>query len=467
MRTRSKSTPVNPTTYQVWEHTYTGTLANGQRMLPIRWVPPSVPKTLSLPNSLPKENLSEISDEVKKGRGIKECTHLHRTISALNEHRVLVNAGYVRAYYNGPNVWIKTREHGGSLQPGGEAWNHAHNNATVDRPSLATIQSSWRSAAPDRLHELPAKVVRKLDELHLSTTLIESRELPQLWRLFVGRNSVPKLIDKTIEATTQSLSRVVLADKARRKAELLKALPYLGRSMRNFGNAYRQGMLGTTFGLLPTVRDAQQIAAFVSDRAAGIKRKDVFSVTIRGNETFDYPTSALGSVGMCRNITCSQSRTLDRVDGVRVTSMRPQYNTEIFNTLQHTIDTYIGHNPMGLVWEVLPLSFALDWVFAIDDMLDSLWLSNNRSYVTEYWSSTKIRLQRTVDYRFRADIDGPASIAATSCYKFEEGTSIVNTLTEYKRIRRETPNPLSSLRPKGAQMSNLFLSGLIAVGLRW
>jgi hypothetical protein len=320
-------------------------------------------------------------------------------------------------------------------------WAAAQTPNFVDNPLSVVTQPSWLTL-PDRLSELPSRIIAKCSEVDLSVSLIESRELPQLWKMFQGRKGLVSLVKQSLGGSGS-----------------------LKKRLRSFLEAYRSATLGTVFGFAPTVRDAMDITnAILSHRQT---KRHRFVVSIRDDKIYDYvpPTWTPPEPGnWFTRAYRKQRRTEYRVDGAFVEWIRPQYNTEFFSAAQTTIDRYLGANPLGSIWAVLPLSFAIDWILAVDDVLDSLWLLNNRSFNIQYWSTTKIELIRTV---------GWFSTAATSSkwgsfpvpYQFSE-QSTCSKYADYNRQHRDPPSPLSSVRAKGAEIGNLYLSLLIALGLR-
>jgi hypothetical protein len=161
------------------------------------------------------------------------------------------------------------------------------------------------------------------------------------------------------------------------------------------------------------------------------------------------------------NCNCTQTR----VDGCRYEFSRP------FNAVEDFSRRFIGINGAGLLWEVVPFSFVIDWFIHIDDVLDTLWLNSAPGIKTQFWSSTKTENMRRWTMRNReSDTEifnlSPNPGELTIDFKpISDGIDLSHKWTRYNRIRRDNPVPLDSLRLTLPGIRNVYNLALIAAGL--
>jgi len=151
-----------------------------------------------------------------------------------------------------------------------------------------------------------------------------------------------------------------------------------------------------------------------------------------------------------------------RVDGGLVTINRPPLASDAFNQLSDAIDSYVGVNPIGLIWEVLPFSWAVDWLLSVDDVLDNLFLQASSRFNIQYWTSVKYQYDREVEYKFVEAVSGyPDMIEQLSqCRLLKQSVSY------YLRDRVDPPSLIESSRLRGSSVYHVFLLGLVALGFR-
>jgi hypothetical protein len=297
----------------------------------------------------------------------------------------------------------------------------------------------------DRLGEVPARVVSQLEGLHSSTILYESREFPQLFRLFQRRGAI-----------RQGLG--LLTALGRSGAGVNN--PVFGSTMKRLSKLYREGHLGIEYGLFPTVREVRNVYRELAKRKRS--KHSEFSVTVRG-QTQRTKRSYSGSGANYFAAEIIEDLQANRVDGAHVSYERP--HTDFFQKFEEFERRYIGVNPLGIIWEVLPLSFCLDWIFSIDDMLDTLWLNSQSRYEVHYWTSVKLEHKSSFKLDYIRSVQGSGTLG-NHTVEYAKAPEVDSSVKSYVRTRREPPSPLSSARLRGANVYNLYLAGLIALGFR-
>lgn len=391
-----------------------------------------------------------IIDEVVEGRGIKNVTHVKTTPPAFDSSVYFgPSGGNSRVSADSPNYQhTPTRSYEGPSQAqqiwlagGGKSplYNYAQG------AGLASDASSV--APPDRLGELPAKVVRRLEEWHATTTAWEMQELPALARMFVARNGLLRNLIK------YGVGHFASGD--------------FPRAMQRLVSLYREGQLTWSFGIMPTIQDLKNISDCLR-KPLKDKRK-VLTVTIIGSGQKSSSTMicnpGVSTYALARVVEASDRIRIGRVDGVRCTFERSPI--QFSNDLQAMIDKCVGVNPMGLIWEVLPFSWAVDALLKIDDALDNLWLASNSSINSEFWSSTTTEFSRTMQWAPITGIVPTITLPGQSTLEtYEErlgSSSSEFRKREYSRGRRLPPTVGDSIRLfTGAK--SLYMLFLVALG---
>ena len=391
-----------------------------------------------------------ITDELDKNRRIKYCDHVKRRACTL-KGETCPDAGvgyfYIQNEYQQP---ISQVLQGCVMDDDAifhRAWFEASAGAVTSLDAGLSEQSLVNRVGlpPDRLGELPARIVKAIEEWHASTTLIESRDLPELFSLFTKRGPLYGGYE-------------ALRLYRRAQADLCKR--FRNRNARQtvfkLAKAFREGQLGESFGIMPTVSDALTISRLLRE---GVKRRQTRIVrTIRGlreqqlNATAPYEIDGIGRWSRKEHVE------ITRCDGACADLVRPAYSNDAFDNY---VKRLIGVNGAGLIWEVLPFSFVVDWFLSVDDALDTLWLANQSEYNVQYWSTTKILYHREVKaYQWTSE---EVPVGASFMYK-EWASPVWAEYSHYNRTPRDQPSPLSSIRFRlGPQQG--FLTLLIGLGL--
>jgi hypothetical protein len=387
-------------------------------------------------------------DEQKRGRGVKNVDHVRRVpfifgpsggftssdgitpdpcnpaIGAYAAARDFRVNDYILPYWA-----VEAMAYGGSPPPG---WD---------------FSTSWTDAnfqfamPPDRLGEIPARVLSAIDGVHLSTSLIESRDMPATYGMFVGRNKLVSQL-KNLAFTPKNILRRTLS--GRQAFKLLS-----------------DAQLGYSFGIAPTIRDARAITKEILRHGGKAKSVSGTTTLVGKAKGSVWVGSHWGSPrsGVIGDKRLSSRGDAQRVDGCRWTIDRPQYNTDFFQHADDFMRRFGGQNPLGLIWEVLPLSFTVDWLLSVDDVLDNLWLSKSSTIQTEFWSSLKTSKTWMVEYKTGVAVERTGSVIWSSF------VPLTSSYSHYNRTRRGSPSLVSSARLRGASLWNLYHIALIALGL--
>lgn len=386
----------------------------------------------------------EITDLVSEGRGIKPVNHVKRIRAKLPRvhHISKTNVYWWHQGYLGPTKAAPQYLYENSLIP----WFELRSQLGGGLMNIADGDGSTigLSDPPDRLSELPARIVKRLEAIHASTILFESRELPGLFRMFTRRGEFGREL-------LRQWKNLRYGD-----------LSYFSSSqgVKNFMKQYREGHLGYAFGIAPTVRDALSVTEEILRKRQ--QKKVQFIVTLKGRDdkTSQKFDPARGSYinGQLFEVAAKL-----RVDGARVTYRRPPGTSEFYDQMEQFKNRWLGANPLGNIWEVLPLSFCVDWLLSIDQVIDSLWLQNQSTYQIEYWSSVKTAYHQSYACEVPIKVSGVYPVPE---YEYSKIGPVINEFESYGRELREPPNPLSSVRIRGANVYNTYLAILIALGLR-
>lgn len=305
------------------------------------------------------------------------------------------------------------------------------------RPTLPGL-----SLPSSRLGELPARAVRALEELHMTTTTIEARELPELFKLLSPRGSFLRNASRIGRNYLQGRNP--------------------GKSMKQLCKLYREGHLAYTFGIMPTVSDMTNIVKSLKN---GLKDFKTYKSVTLGGDRSGHKRVSLGDQAWHTNLSMLEEVTHSRTDGVRLLYKKPRNTGEYYDKLLNIWQRTVGCNPMGLIWEVLPFSFAVDWIITIDQLLDLLWLNNQTSYSVQYWTTIKSTYTRTLLYGSPGE-----AIRNTSGFLEIVGFAQPSNVLTYSHYDRQTvppPAPMESIQfVKDFSAKKGFLLGLIGMGLR-
>jgi len=377
---------------------------------------------------------------------IKPVRHTKYSVPAFEPIGWFRGAAPGRVTYGADMIWIPT-DHMVCCEPLHYALEDAYVYYAKWKIDHTTDISTLIGMPPSRLGELASRIVKRLDEVHISTTIIESRDFPQLFRLFSPRGSPVEAI-RAVEKTVRTAKGA--ADAAKKLAR-----------------AIREGSLGWGFGLAPTIADAKNIANEVR-RGARKSRRTEFSVAVSGSGLDTYTASVRGPYYKSSYESCNMNERIEaiRIDGCHVIDTRPPFAYEVFNDLSDAIDRYAGHNPAGLLWEVIPYSWAVDWFLSLDNVIDSLFLRMQNRFELHYWSSTKIEYTRRHDVYFCSNISGAYPGPVDTSPKYYDKTDLVVKSSIYERSVAEPPNPLTSLQLRGTSLTGWYYGLCVAMGLR-
>jgi len=321
--------------------------------------------------------------------------------------------------------------------------------------SYSVGEVQWPDMPPDRLADLPDKVLRAIEKLHSGNIAYEARDLPELWKLFQQRERFYRNL-KLLVSNPRFL-----------------ALKLNGGPRTAVLEGIRSGLLAYHYGIAPTIGDLSKIIREVKlARKGKNKQPKGFSISIRGasgrldpyyDAGFDYPWEPPVSF---RQGSIREELKVVRVDGCRVSIVKDDLRSlsgEWLDRAEDTVSRYVGSNPVGLAWESFPFSFMLDWVFNIDGVLDNLFLWKNSRIQTEYWTSTKASLRQEWKLQVCKDIYGDYPEINR---RWDSSGPVVRTLSHYVRGKREQPSPLDAVRLTDMNAgSKLFWTCLIALGI--
>jgi len=457
MRTRSQILPYNPepniSTLVEYSPTYVPGPAGPQPCLPMVEIARS--SVSESPSRFGSAQIkSVIIDNIDYGfpgrNAFKGC--MHRT----NEPPYYPPVDYVISFtgakaagdYWGPLLRVPGSVQSGSINPGVYAYSDIADQYNIYPESIESVLGLRIPAYTDRLASLPAKAITKLDGLHTSTMLIEARELPTLYRFLRGRE---KLL-----ASGQGPKILALASKIKqsRKKLALTTIKAIASALGVTKEAY----LSYVFCIAPTIDDTVKLVNEVSRSGS----RGVRSVIVRAKGRY---TSALPSKQQGRSSTmyveAAGQLTIEseRLDCLKVDWKRNVASTPFLKQSQEFMERYSGRNQLGLLWEVMPISFMIDWLVSIDDVLDTMWLNTHAEYNTLYWTTNVA--SAILDVRF-------TPVTTQSPFGVLGGTSVSNMTSKvrfYERTRRDPPSPLSSIRMRGDNAKALFHSLLIGSGL--
>jgi len=353
-------------------------------------------------------------------------------------------------YRDDPPLWGRQdyycSELTSSVEPGYEAWVQSDYVSRWHNIGLTTSLQTLIGLPESKLGQLPARIVRRMEDIHASTIAIESRDLPELAKLFNRRGALTELARDALRFLQR---KPVILD----KVALTKRLKEL-----------RESGLGLHYGLFPTIADVKAINQEVKRGVRGRRRE--FVVALNGSNSDSSTHKMLdGYSSFYKNGVCTEALTVVRVDGARVIDHRPPYYSQHLEDLSDKIDRLVGVNPAGLIWEVLPYSWAIDWFVSMDDILDNVFLRVSNRFDCAYWTSVKYAYYRTVTYEIRTAVSGPSSGFREEQYEGNK-SPLTMLVTDYNRERVDPPSVIDSARMRGANLLNVFWLSLCALGFR-
>lgn len=403
--------------------------------------------------------VDEVNDRVKvKKDAIKYVRHVKSDIdqvsvfdgaykSSLNSVPVVASmymGGVPRAYY----ADLRTR----TWLPSLHALARAKQFALVKRQGDDLVLSATLGSMPaDRLPEVPARLVKKLDDLHLLNSAWEARELPDLRQLFDKRN---RLATKAgIDWLAGRMPRFGSVYDYCRQYNPMDKRGFLARPVLDY---LRKNQLGYSFGLMPTIGEIRAIAAAMK---GGLKARNyrtsatiIQSSSVTKNSTLEGLPDPVYSASMREDVL------IRRVDGMRATLRRRRYYSDF---LESVLPALVGHNPMGSVWAAMPFSWCVDLFLSIDDVLDTLWCLKQTEYEIECWSSTKVLSSQAFNFEVLEDMKG--FYPSTPDMILRGGQTMIQKVSLYERLPRSLPTPLSSVRARVGPMMG-YLTALVALG---
>lgn len=455
MRTRTRSRQINPplgfktvlNKAPTWTTEPYGIRHAG---LPIRQVAPT---TWNCSNDTRRELCNEsetITDELDKNRRIKSCDHVKRRVGRIKSETCPaggVGYFYLQNAYQQPIAAMLQGDVVDNDLIHHQAWFQAEAGA-VTRMDAGLSESSLIKRVglpPDRLGELPARIVRAIEEWHASTSIIEARDLPALFSLFTKRGPLYGGYD-------------ALRKYRRAQSDLCKRFRRrtARQTMFQLARAFREGQLGESFGIMPTVSDALTISRLLREGVKQRQKRIIRTIRdpreLRLNATAPYDFDGIGRWRRKELVEYY------RCDGACADLVRPAYMNDAFDNY---VKRLVGVNGAGLMWEVLPFSFVIDWFLSVDDALDTLWLANQTEYNVQYWSTTKVLYHREVmGYQWTNE---QVPVGHPFIYK-EWPSPVWAEYSHYNRIPRDPPSPLSSIRFRMGPRQG-FLTLLIGLGL--
>jgi len=459
IRVRTRVTPaVLQATRTEWYQwgSYPCTYLGNTYYMPGPHVLQSVSETPVVSTTVPLfSSYSYIKDEVRRGSrdSLKPVYHVSSEIKSVpylygaQENTQTREYSYADVNMSAPQQYYAAIKVG-SHEPAGAALSRYGGQAFVQvvdgEPAYA---AGLDFVLPDRYAQLPARLVQKLDSLHLANIAWEAREFPQLFDMFRKRNRL---------ATKAGLDWIAAAVSDRPKWRAMRALTPKGYASAAFCKWLANNQLGYSFGLAPTVGDALAIANALRH---GLKPRSFrTTVTIKQSKEY-YKTVLLDGVGpQVHSAFCAENCTVNRVDGCRATLRRRSYYSDVFNKI---IPALIGHNPANMIWRALPFSWCVDLVLSIDDVLDSMWCQAQTEYELNYWSSHKVVSTQTFGFNVRSDYSGSYPDGLVEV--LGSNGDMTRVVKVYNRYNREPPNPLQSVRANVSPMMG-YLTALVALG---
>lgn len=384
------------------------------------------------------------------GRRVKYCDHTKQICArVLSYEHCLPEYGATTSTDHKTHValeaWLKVVTL--SRLPSYEAWANANYGSIASFNTLtdSDLNIALGSAPRDRLGEIPAQLVSAMEQWHSTTTLIESSELPALAALVRKRGP----IRGSLAAVNKFLrSRDDFCSRYRRKVAR--------ETVRNLAKDYREGQLGTTFGILPTVSDVRTISEVLLD---GIKARRTRIVrTLNGKTELDKNANSSYVSTISGRWRRKEHVELFRVDGAVADLKRPDVQ---YSNMKNILNRLVGVNGAGLIWEVIPWSFVIDWFLSVDNALDTLWLQSQTDFDVSFWSSTKLSYRRSVEHQYVTPDSYPAG--SVQLYRWASDP-VWKEYSHYIRTPRPAPTAFESLGFRMGPKQG-FLTILLALGL--
>lgn len=226
-----------------------------------------------------------------------------------------------------------------------------------------------------------------------------------------------KKVDLAVELSQGMKTVNQMADIAKRLAGALTNLKK-GRILAAFKVLFpttpkgaANDFLAWKYGIKPLIGDLQGAAEHLAEyilRAAPLKSNGHAKHEYRRVELVNHGNGTI--VGGTRSATYTERRATIRV----------KYGTSfsIPSTLKRQAATLGFTNPKNVAWELLPLSFVVDWFLPIGHWLESLstfdGLIVKESYKTVFIVETQFRLSTLYGFDAAAPMEGPAVTTAGS-----------------------------------------------------
>lgn len=330
-------------------------------------------------------------------------------------------------------------------------------HGTMSTDQIPFIGAPWPGDMADELLETATSAlfaaVQKTRDTNFNGAVFLG-ELPSTWNMFVG-----------------TAGRVVNAYRAARRGDLAAARRALGipkgsKTSKGFAN----NLLELQYGWLPLLSDIDSAARKLADRIR--KRPVVFraSGTSHTSRTHVYPVH-------------------DFVDSLR-TSPGQRTITENFSArvgVSYTVSdetvalaSELGFtNPALIAWELLPLSFVLDWIISVGDWLQAISTFHGLQFYDGYQSVkgdvvtvTTIPGYTTTGYKSRSvgyNPDGSEQRITIPDYFHESGASFIRSSTSgFRRwpMSAFPSAPLPKLDPKGSWKKGMTSWALLRQRMR-
>jgi len=227
---------------------------------------------------------------------------------------------------------------------------------------------------------------------------------------------------------------------ALKRGHVKVALKRAGLKMGNFDSAASEGFLAMKFGVMPIIQDMLNL-----DEAI--------------HKALNQPSAVVSAVGTA--VDYGDRRIIGgyEVDGEMLTGAQVGVLYKIDSPTLAGLNGLGLVNPFSLGWELLPLSFVIDWFLSIGDFLAGmstpLGLSFRSGYETEF-VKTDVTM---VDTYYRDYQNGTRYSGTWPSWKLNEfGMS--------RTIIYEFPRPSVVLNTGGFSVSQTFTLGAIAAQLR-
>lgn len=401
-------------------------------------------------------------------------------------------ADFVYRTYTDYNPWLSLR----SLYRNSGSW--IIENQAISLPALPVDRTTL-----DR--ELVRKVMSGLSQLAAANSLWEARELPTLFKMFNARSSLLKLLTtsgtrKTLVQIATSVGAVIYQGNWR---HLVKgAVPFVKsvfkdlqiRSAKTLGivsNSYaltkrelkevrrrlgyildagREGQLTWSFGIMPTINDINKInRELTKGLQAFPARGRTFSARKSSTSQQIRVSSAIGSVRECSAIRMVKNL---EIRSCRVKMLRPQGVSDAYWELQKKATAALGPSQLGNAWAMVPFSFMLDWVLGSDDFLDALFLRTTDQFSFDWSWSCKDSIEIEADGYYWSAVKPRTRMSDVGLDGSDRARFVFKPVQtrersqRYYRVPTASPGLVKMLGPSQPSIKKVYLSVLIALGLR-